>query len=91
MSEEKKLLDNLHGRVDALTALCAALIASHKDVGVVMALFLKELEGGNKSDSSARSDHYYLGMKAVHDQLLRAVKQVQLEPSGQIPVKSRKR
>lgn len=91
MSEERNLLDNLHGRVTALTALSSAMIASSKDAGVIMTLFLKELEGMHKTDSSARSDSYFLGMKTVHDQLVHAVKQVQLDPFLSPPEKTRKR
>lgn len=82
MTVDRNLLDNLHGRITALTMLCSAMIATSKDPGAITALFQKDLEHMHKADPSDKSEHYFLGMKAVQDQILHAVKQVQLDLSA---------
>jgi hypothetical protein len=77
MSGEKALLDNLHGRIKALTALCTAVVATSKDAGKIMALFQKELqEMHNKSDESTKSDSYFLGVKTATDHLIHEVQRI---------------
>ena len=93
MTGEKALLDNLHGRINALTALCTAVVATSKDAGKIMALFQKELqEMHNKSDEATKSGSYFLGVKAVNDYLLREVHRIRPDlasPGEETPRKKR--
>ncbi len=57
------------------------MVATRQDAEIIVTLFQKELQGMQKADSAATSDNYFLGMKAIHDHLLNAVNQVQLDLS----------
>lgn len=77
MIAERALLDNLQGRINALTALCTAMVATSKDAGKIMTVFQKELQEMHKADAAAKSNNYFIGLNAIHDHLARAVHRVQ--------------
>jgi hypothetical protein len=79
MSDERILLDNLHGKVTALTALCTALLAAQPDSEILLELFKQDLKSLQPADAGDKSDHYFLGMKAIHDHLQSSVKKAQLD------------
>lgn len=70
MTDERILLDNLHGRVVALMALCTALAASHQNADSVLQQFKDDLSDLNSRNSSEiNNDNYVFGIKAVYDHL----------------------
>ena len=70
MTDERILLDNLHGRVVALMALCTALAASHQDASGVLQKFKADLADLNTFNSSEiDNNNYVLGIKAVYEHL----------------------
>jgi hypothetical protein len=82
MTDERILLDNLHGRVVALMALCTAIAASHKDVDGVLRRFKADLQYLNSSSNpEMKNDNYVLGVKAVYDHLEFVTKQTFLDLS----------
>lgn len=76
MSDERVLLDNLHGRINAVLALCTAIVAAHEKSSAIMSLFEKDLKNMQHDDATPKNDNYYLGLKFVHDHLVGAVQEL---------------
>ena len=67
MSDERILLDNLQGKVTALTALCSTLLISHPGAETLLEQFKQTLS--SLQPHNTESDNYWLGIKSIHDHL----------------------
>ena len=75
MTDERILLDNLHGRISGMLALCTVMVAAHPESKAVMMLFKEEL----KRMRHPEDDNYFLGLKSIHDHLENSIDQTRLD------------